>query len=225
MKMDANREAACAALRRAMEAEFAALPAEDALAAPSPALEARMEKLLREEKKAVPFRGRRVLIAAAIVAACLVLVAWTPVGNAVRNLLVTVGGQSVNYQLDPGMRTKIEHLYAPAQLPEGYEESFRELWDDYCFKIVYTGRGGQELEFWQLAVDGINGSIWGEHFKADTGDVGEWNVLFVRPDEDSTSIRTMAYWSRDGYLMELICRGEMTSQELETVILSVKPTE
>ena len=46
--MDANREAAREALRRCMEAEFAALPAEDGLDAPSPAFAARMEKLLHQ---------------------------------------------------------------------------------------------------------------------------------------------------------------------------------
>ena len=222
--MDANREAASAVLRRAMEAEFAAVPAEDTLEAPSPAFAARMEGLLRGEKRyGIPHR--RILIAAAIAAACLVLVAWTPVGSVMRNLLVTAGGQSVNYQLDPGMRTKIERLYAPTQLPDGYEESFRELWDDYCLKIVYTSADGQEIEFQQLALDGINGSIWGERFVADTGDVGEWSVLFVRPDGDASAIRTVAYWSRDGYLLELICRSEVGLQELETVILSVNPVE
>lgn len=222
--MDANREAARDALRRAMEAEFAAVPAEEALEAPSPAFAARMEGLLHEEKRqAMPLR--RVLIAAAIVAACLVLVAWTPVGSMVRSLLVTAGGQSVNYRLDPGMRLEIERLYVPAELPEGFEELYAERWDDYCCKTVWVNGAGVELEFWQLATDGINGSVWGEDFTADTREVGGRKVLFVRPDESAGTIRSMAYWSQDGYLMELICRGELAAEELETVILSVQPAE
>jgi len=222
--MDANREAAREALRRCMEAEFAALPAEDGLDAPSTAFSARMEQLLRQEKKVASFRGRRVLVAAAIVAACLVLAAWTPVGGMVRSLLVTVGGQSVNFRLDPGMRMEIETVYAPTYLPEGFEEAYTERWDDYSCKAVWVN-GGEELEFWQLATDGINGSIWGEHFEADTKEVGGRKVLLVRPGENASAIRTMAYWSQDGYLMELICRGELEMQELETVILSVKPID
>lgn len=225
MKMDANREAARAALRRAMEAEFAAVGAENDLAAPSPAFEARMEKLLREEKKTVLFRGRRVLVAAAIVAACLVLVAWTPVGSMVRNLLVTAGEQSVNYQLDPGMRTKIERLYAPTQLPEGFAEVYRETWGEEYFKIFYENAAGEELAFNQLAADGINGSIWGEDFEAATEKMGEWKVLLVRPDGVSTTARTIAYWSRDGYLMQVVCRGELEVKELERIVVSVMPTE
>lgn len=222
--MDANREAARTALRRAMEAEFASVPAEAALDAPSPALDARMETLFaREKRRALPHR--RALIAAAIVAACLVLVAWTPVGGMVRNLLVTVGGQSVNYQLEPGMRTRIERVYAPARLPEGFAEIYREKWDDYYFKVVWINAAGEELEFQQLAVDGINGSVWGEHYQADTKEVGGRKVLFVRPDGTGTAVRTMAYWSRDGYLMELICYGEMATEELEAIILSVQPIE
>ena len=168
--MDANREVAREALRRCMEAEFAALPAEDGLDAPSPAFAARMEKLLRQEKKAASFRGRRVLVAAAIVAACLVLAAWTPVGGMVRSLLVT----------------------APAELPEGFAEVYREVWDDYCFKVVWANAAGEELEFWQLATDGINGSVWGEDFTADTKDMGGRKVLLVRPGENASAIRTMA---------------------------------
>lgn len=223
--MDANREAAREALRRCMEAEFAALGAENEADAPSAAFEARMEKLLRQEQRSARNRGRRVLVAAAIVAACLVLAAWTPVGGMARSLLVTVGGQSVNYRLDPGMRLEIEKLYVPADLPEGFEEVYTERWDDYCCKTVWVNGAGEELEFWQLATDGINGSIWGEDFTADTREVGGRKVLFVRPDESAGTIRTIAYWSRDGYLMELICRGELTAEELEAVILSVQPTE
>ena len=222
--MDANREAAREALRRCMEAEFAALPAEDGLDAPSSALPARMEELFtREKRRTLP--RRRVLIAAAIVAACLLLVGWTPVGGMVRNLLVTVGGQSVNYRLDPGMRLEIERLYAPAELPEGFEEVYREAWDDYCFKVVWVNAAGEELEFWQFATDGINGSVWGEDFTTDTKDVGGRKVLLVQPGENASAIRAMAYWSQDGYLMELICRGELAAEELETVILSVQPVE
>lgn len=222
--MDANREAARDALRRAMEAEFAAVPAEEALEAPSPVFTARMEGLLHEEKRQAMPR-RRVLIAAAVVAACLVLVAWTPVGSMVRNLLVTVGGQSVHYRLDPGMRMEIETLYAPAELPEGFEELYTERWDDYCCKTVWVSAAGEELEFWQLATDGINGSVWGEDFTADTREVGGRKVLLVQPDENAGAIQTMAYWSQDGYLMELICRGELAAQELETVVLSMRPAE
>ena len=222
--MDANREAAREALRRALQAEFAAVPAEDGLDAPSPALDARMEELFAQEKRRTLPR-RRVLIAAAIVAACLLLVGWTPVGGMVRNLLVTVGGQSVNYRLDPGMRMEIERLYAPAELSEGFEEVYREAWDDYCFKVVWVNAAGEELEFWQFATDGINGSVWGEDFTTDTKDVGGRKVLLVQPGENASAIRAMAYWSQDGYLMELICRGELAAEELETVILSVQPVE
>ena len=222
--MDANRDVARAALRRAMQAEFASVPAEETLDAPAPALDTRMEALFAQERRrALPCR--RTLIAAAIVAACLVLVAWTPVGGMVRNLLVTTGGQSVNFRLDPGMRVEIETLYAPAALPEGFAESYRETWDDYCFKVVWTNAADEELEFWQLATDGINGSVWGENFEADTKTVGGRKVLFVRSNDTGTAMRTMVYWSQDGYLMELICRGELAAEELETVILSVTPAK
>ena len=220
--MDVNREAARAALRRAMETEFAAVPTENVLEAPTPAFEARMEELFAQEKRR-GFPRRRGLIAAAIVAACLVLVAWTPVGSMARNLLVTVGGLNVNYQLDPGMRMEIQTLYAPSALPEGFTEIYRETWDDYCFKAIWANADGEELEFWQLAADGINGSIWGKDFESETREVGGRKVLFVKPDGSSTVVRAMAYWSCDGYLMELICHGEMAAEEMETVILSVQP--
>ena len=223
--MDANREAAREVLRRCMAAEFAAVGAENEPDAPSPVFEARMEKLLRQEQRPARNRGRSLLVAAAIVATCLVLAAWTPVGGMVRSLLVTAGGQSVNYRLDPGMRLEIERLYVPAELPEGFEELYAERWDDYCCKTVWVNGAGVELEFWQLATDGINGSVWGEDFTADTREVGGRKVLFVRPDESAGTIRSMAYWSQDGYLMELICRGDLAAEELETVILSVQPAE
>ena len=57
--MDANREVAREALRRCMEAEFAAVGAENEPDAPSPAFAARMEKLLRQPERTPDWHRER----------------------------------------------------------------------------------------------------------------------------------------------------------------------
>lgn len=220
--MDANREAARAALRRAMEAEFAALPAEDTLDAPSPALEARMDALFAKEKRhvwsALSRKSRRVLVAAAIVAACLALVAWTPVGGMVVELMTTAYEEFMDYRPGPGLRTEIETVYAPLWLPEGFEEVSREMWEEYSLDIVYRNDMGEDLLFNQVAADSVNGLIDNENVDVRAENVGGMEVLL-----GVTEAGTVAVWTQDYYLMEIICRGSVEPTELKKIILSVIP--
>lgn len=216
--MDANREAAREALRRCMEAEFAALGAEDGLDAPSPTFAARMEKLLRQEKKAASFRGRRVLVAAAIVAACLVLAAWTPVGGMVVELMTTAYEGFMDYRPGPGLRTEIETPYAPSWLPEGFEEVSREILGDWDLTIVYQNAEGEDLLFYQTAPTAFSGAVDNENFHVYIEETSGLEILF-----GVTEKGTIAAWTQDLYLMEIVYRGKVELETLEKIILSVAP--
>lgn len=218
MKMDANREAARAALRRCMEMEFAAVGAEDELPAPSPALEARMEKLLRQEKKTVPFRGRRALVAAAIVAACLALVAWTPVGDMAARLFTTVYEEIVSYRTGPDLRTQIETVYAPLWMPEGFEEVSREMLEDWDLTITYRNAEGKELRFNQCAPIAFSGSMDNENIRVEKMEIGDREVLLGISEKGA-----FATWIQDHYLMDLTYFGKIETETLEQIILSVAP--
>ena len=213
--MNTNKEAAREVLRRCMQAEFAHVPAEQNLSDDfSPVFAERVARGRR--RRALPCR--RALIAVAILAACLMLVAWTPVGGMVVDLLVALGEGVVDYGPGPGLRTEIETVYAPSWLPEGFEEVSREWWEISGVDITYRNDKGDELIFQQLAVDSFSGAVDNENAAVFTKKVGEWEVLFSLPDGLST-----ATWTQDLYLMDIVYRGEIELAALEQIILSVAP--
>lgn len=221
--MDTNKEAAREVLRRCMQAEFAYIPGEGELPDEfSPAFCGRMDDLIAGQKRrhwsALPHRSRRALIAAAILAACFALVAWTPVGGMVVDLLTTAYENIVDYHPGPGLRTEIETLYAPSWLPEGFEEVSREWWENNGVDITYRNAKGDELIFQQLAVDSFSGAVDNENAAVFTKMVGEREVLFSLPEGLST-----ATWTQDLYLMDLVYRGKIELKTLEQIILSVAP--
>ena len=221
--MDTNKEAARAVLLRCMQEEFAHIPAERELPDDfSSAFCARMEDLIAGQKRrhwaALPYRSRRALIASAILAACFVLVAWTPVGGMVVDLLNTAYENVVDYHPGPGLRAEIETVYAPAWLPEGFEEVSREWWEKSGVDITYRNDKGDELIFQQLAVDSFSGAVDNENAVVFTKKVGGWEVLFSLPDGLST-----ATWTQDLYLMDIVYRGEIELAALEQIVLSVAP--
>ncbi|MBQ4581618.1 MAG: DUF4367 domain-containing protein [Oscillospiraceae bacterium] len=213
--MNTNKEAAREVLRRCMQAEFAHIPAEQSLPDDfSPVFDERVARGRR--RRALPCR--RALIAAAMLAACFVLVAWTPVGGMVVDLLTTAYENIVDYHPGPGLRTEIETLYAPSWLPEGFEEVSREWWENNGVDITYRNDKGDEVIFSQTAADSVNAFVDNENAAVFTKKVGEWEVLFSLPDGLST-----ATWTQDLYLMDLVYRGEIEITALEQIILSVAP--
>ena len=221
--MDTNKEAARAVLRRCMQAEFAHIPAERELPDDfSSAFCVRMDELIAGQKhrywSALPHRSRRALIAAAILAACFALVAWTPVGGMVVDLLTTAYEDIVDYHPGPGLRTEIETVYAPAWLPEGFKEMSREMTGDWDLEITYRCEDGRKVRFCQSAPTSFSGSVDNENAAVFTKKVGEMEVLFSLSDGLST-----AAWTQDYYLMELVYWGEIETETLEQIILSVAP--
>ena len=213
--MNTNKEAAREVLHRCMQAEFAHIPAEQSLPDDfSPVFHERVARGRR--RRALPCR--RALVAAAMLAACFVLVAWTPVGGMVVDLLTTAYENIVDYHPGPGLRTEIETVYAPSWLPEGFEEVSREWWENNGVDITYRNAKGDELIFQQLAVDSFSGAVDNENAAVFTKMVGEREVLFSLPEGLST-----ATWTQDLYLMDIVYRGEIELETLEQIILSVAP--
>lgn len=221
--MDTNKEAARAVLRRCMQAEFAYIPGERELPDEfSPAFCGRMDDLIAGQKRrhwsALPHRSRRALIAAAILAACFVLVAWTPVGGMVVDLLTTAYENIVDYHPDPGLRTEIETVYAPAWLPEGFEEVSREMTEDYYLEVAYKNAEGDELLFRQIAASSFSGAVDNENIRVEMVKMGDREVLLGVAEKG-----TIATWTQDLYLMDLVYRGKVEMETLEQIILSVAP--
>lgn len=213
--MNTNKEAAREVLRRCMQAEFAHIPAEQSLPDDfSPVFHERVARGRR--RRSLPCR--RALVAAAMLAACFVLVAWTPVGGMVVDLLTTAYENIVDYHPGPGLRTEIETLYAPSWLPEGFEEVSREMTEDWILEVTYRNESGDSLMFTQMAPTSFSGAVDNENAEVFTKTVGEIEVLFSLPDGLST-----ATWTQDLYLMDLVYRGKIEMEALEQIILSVAP--
>lgn len=221
--MDTNKEAAREVLRRCMQAEFAHIPAEQSLPDDfSPAFCGRMDDLIAGQKRrhwsALPHRSRRALIAAAILAACFVLVAWTPVGGMVVDLLTTAYENIVDYHPGPGLRTEIETVYAPSWLPEGFEEVSREMTEDWILEVTYENESGDSLMFTQAAPTSFSGAVDNENIRVEMVKMEDREVLLGVAEKG-----VVATWTQDLYLMDLVYRGKIEMEALEQIILSVAP--
>lgn len=213
--MNTNKEAAREVLRRCMQAEFAHIPAEQSLPDDfSPVFRERVARGRR--RRALPCR--RALVAAAMLAACFVLVAWTPVGGMVVDLLATAYENIVDYHPGPGLRTEIETVYVPLWLPEGFEEVSREMTEDYYLEVTYKNEEGNELLFRQIAASSFSGAVDNENIRVETVKIGDWEVLLGVAEKG-----VVATWTQDLYLMDLVYRGEIELATLEQIILSVTP--
>lgn len=213
--MNTNEEAAQEVLRRCMQAEFAHIPAERELPDEfSPAFVQRMDR--RRRRASLP--RCRALIAAAILAACFALVAWTPVGGMVVDLLTTAYENIVDYHPGPGLRTEIETVYAPSWLLEGFEEVSREMTEDYYLEVTYKNAEGDELLFRQIAASSFSGAMDNENIRVETVKIGDWEVLLGVAEKG-----VVATWTQELYLMDLVYRGKVEMETLEQIILSVAP--
>lgn len=213
--MNTNKEAAREVLHRCMQAEFAHIPAEQSLPDDfSPAFHERVARGRR--RRALPCR--RALVAAAMLAACFVLVAWTPVGGMVVDLLTTAYENIVDYHPGPGLRTEIETVYAPSWLPEGFEEVSREMTEDYYLEVTYKNAEGDELLFRQIAASSFSGAVDNENIRVEMVKMGDREVLLGVAEKG-----TIATWTQDLYLMDIVYRGKVELATLEQIILSVAP--
>jgi hypothetical protein len=217
------------AFREAMAADYADVPAKDALNHTfSPEFCAKMDALIAEQKRGswrlLSRQTRRALVVAAILAASLLLVACTPrLREAGSEFVVTVYETFVRFTSDSAdgqSRTEIETIYEFDPEPEGFEMVSREQGNPYSVETVYIDSSGNSIVLHQVVPTGSFGSTDSESANSSTKTILETDVWFSSADDIQTA--TFFY---DGYRLVIRYFGETTQTEFECIVESFLSTD
>lgn len=217
----------CRAFREAMAADYADVPAKDALNHTfSPEFCAKMDALIAEQKRGswhlLSRQTRRTLVVAAILAASMLLIACTPrLREAVSELVVTVYKTFVDFVSetdDTPLRTEIETAYTIDPVPESFQlTSSKESGNHYVEKI-YTKTNGDQLILYQ-STSSVSGLVDSEHCdEVATTVINNNEVLFYLSQQ-----QCIAVWTQDGYYLRIIYYGDIQQSELTNLISQVVP--
>ena len=217
------------AFREAMAADYADVPAKDALNHTfSPEFCAKMDALIAEQKRGswrlLSLQTRRALVVAAILAASLLLVACTPrLREAVSEFVVTVYETFVDFvvpeQADEVLRTEIEMIYEFDPVPDGFEMASQTQESPYYVKTTYTDSSGNSIVLRQVVPTLSAGVTDVENSDSFSKTIFGTVVWFSAADDLQTA--TFFY---DGYRFTIRCIGMATQMEFENLIESLLST-
>ena len=220
----------CRAFREAMAADYADVPAKDALNHTfSPEFCAKMDALIAEQKRGswrlLSRQTRRTLVVAAILAASLLLVACTPrLREAVSEFVVTVYETFVDFivpeQTDEVLRTEIETIYEFDPVPEGFEMASREQDSPYYVKRTYIDSSGNRIDLHQFVPTLSFGSTDAENANSSSKNILGTEVWF-----SSVNDMQSATFFCDGYRLVIRYFGETTQTEFECIVESFLSTD
>ena len=215
----------CRAFREAMAADYADVPAKDALNHTfSPEFCAKMDALIAEQKRGswrlLSGKTRRALVVAAILAASLLLVACTPrLREAVSELVVTVYETFVRFTSDSAdgqLRTEIETIYEFDPVPEGFEMVSREQDSPYYVKTIYIDSSGDRIVLHQFVPTLSDGAADVENASSFYKAVFGADVWFSLSDD----LQAATFFC-DGYRFTIRCIGKTPQTELESLVESL----
>ena len=217
------------AFREAMAADYADVPAKDALNHTfSPEFCAKMDALIAEQKRGswrlLSGKTRRALVVAAILAASLLLVACTPrLREAVSEFVVTVYETFVDFivpeQTDAALRTEIETIYEFDPVPEGFEMVSQEQNSPYRVETHYINDSGDRIVLHQFVPTLSFGSTDAENANSSSKNILETDVWFASADDIETA--TFCY---DGYRFTIAYIGTAEQIEIERLTESLLST-
>ena len=218
------------AFREAMAADYADVPAKDALNHTfSPEFCAKMDALIAEQKRGswrlLSRQARRALVVAAILAASLLLVACTPrLREAVSEFVVTVYETFVDFivpeQTDAALRTEIETIYEFDPAPAGFEMVSQEQKTPYRVETNYMNGSGDRIVLHQFVPTGSFGSTDAENSSSSAKTILGTDVWFSFADD----IQTATFFC-DGYRFAISYFGETTQTEFECIVESFLSTD
>ena len=214
------------AFREAMAADYADVPARDALNHTfSPEFCAKMDALIAEQKRGswrlLSGKTRRALVVAAILAASLLLVACTPrLREAVSELVVTVYETFVDFilpdQTDAMLQSEIETVYELSPVPEGFEMVLQEQNSPYRVETHYINGLGDRIVLHQFALDGSAGTTDREESISSSKTIWGTDVWFTSADD----LQTATFFC-EGYRFAIRYIGTITQDDLELLVESL----
>ena len=215
------------AFREAMAADYADVPAKDALNHTfSPEFCAKMDALIAEQKRGswrlLSRQSRRALVVAAILAASLLLVACTPrLREAVSEFVVTVYETFVDFVVDTEelpLRTEIESVYGASSTLCGLELVSQRWINSYNLESIYQDKSGGRVILNQSTMEDsvITNDI--ENSTSISKNYNSTDVWFCYSDGLKT-----AHFIYDGYAFAVYYIGEIELEEFERVVLLLVP--
>ena len=217
------------AFREAASFEFAEIPRDDMQIQYefSAAFEAKMERLLKKEKK---FTWRLVNTAAkraaVAVAVCMVLILTACSVPAIREPIVEFIIETFDIDMDfiydnkkPDILTKEYHL---SFIPSGFSKVSEDR-DEYYIRVDYEDENGNTLYLTQTTA-ATTMSVDIEHTEYNVLDVEGREVhLHVTDDPDETII--VAVWIENSCFFKVCTHGTLDEQTVIEIVSNVKPIE
>ena len=206
-------------------AEFAFVPPEERIDYTfSPAFCAKMDTVIARHKQSLQHRRvlRRCLVVAAAIVLTLLLVSWTPLREAVVQLLSHTDDGTIQYNVNGQLRDELETRYTPGYLPEGFTlQSQEQPWPGSC-RTTYVNANGQKLILEQKVGKWIGG--FATNSTASTYPNADGEPVLIT----FSSTLCTACWVHDGYCFDitLICEPPPTDEtKLMRIIDSLQPAE
>lgn len=210
------------AFREAASYEFREIPRDDSQIQHefSPEFERKIEKLIRKEKKFlwhfVNTASKRVAVIAAVfvmlfTTACSVEAIREPIVR----FLIEVYESFTEYTFEGDKSDTITKEYQISKVPEGFTQT-EYLKADTGITTTYKNTYSDIIRFSQTITDDTNLFIDGEN--------GNEKVLEISGREIHLYVRESfihAMWIEDGYLLEIVCHGDFTEQDVKNLIESI----
>lgn len=210
------------AFREAASYEFREIPRDDSQIQHefSPEFERKMAKLIRKEKRVfwhfVNTASKRV----AVIAAVLVMLLTTACSvEAIREpivrFLIEVYETFTEYTFEGEKSDTITKEYQISTVPEGFTQT-EYLKADTGITTTFKNTYSDIIRFSQTITDDTNLFIDGEN--------GNEKVLEISDREIHLYVRERfihAMWIENGYLLEIVCHGAFTEQDVKNLIESI----
>ena len=211
------------AFREAASYEFREVPRDDSQIQHefSPEFEQKIKKLIRKEKKFfwhfVNTASKRV----AVIAAVLVMLLTTACSvEAIREpivqFLIEVYETFTEYTFEGEKTDTISKEYQISTVPKGFTQTSYTK-DDTGITTTYENEHGDLIRFAQLVTDDTNLSIDVEKGETTIIDVSGREVYLYKMDNLIYSM-----WIEDTYLLEVVCRGSFTEQDVIDIIENIE---
>lgn len=222
-KLSMSREEFKAAFREVISSEFAQIPTdEDSIDFTfSEKFIKRMDKLIRAQKKSyykfINTAGKRVaVIFAAIITLFTASLSVKAIREPVVRFIKQIYETFTHYTFEGDTVDVITKEFNLNIVPDGFIETDR-IANEISITKIYENNSGNSFELVQTITDDTEATF-------DTENAKKYEIIVTGITVDlyeSEYIKT-ALWTKDGYMFNLTCYGDITLDTIETIISNIK---
>lgn len=223
-KLSMSREEFKAAFREVVSSEFAHIPTDESSIdfTFSEKFIKRMDKLIRAQRKSYyKFINTAAKRAAVIFAAIITLFTASLSVKAIREPVVKFIKQVyetfIHYSFDGDTVEIITKEYTITQMLDGYEQ-FDKLTSENTIATTYKNKLGDTIIFTQMTTEySIGYFVDNESGEQYTETVDDIEIEFKEWYDTKTAI-----WANDGYVFSIDCIGNISFEDIEQIIRTIK---